>query len=111
MGFLRVKITFHASHHWEPALLKTPCGNTKGLWYKRLNNNTWKEQREICSVPYGKFKMCQVVKDDIPIFFIEAFRGRCNGNIDEQRGLFFIREVSLCYIDYVCISNTCMYVV
>lgn len=110
VGCLRVRTTFHAPHHWESALLKIPSGNTKGLWYKRLNNTTWKEQREICSVPYGKFKMCQVVKDDILVFFIEAFRGSCNGNRWTEERIF--HQVGfLCVASVVCASNDCIYVV
>lgn len=94
-------------HHWEAALLKIPGGNTKGLWNKRLNNNTWKEWREICSVPYGKFKMCQVVKDDIPIFFIEASRGRCNGNRWTE-GHIFHQVGFLCVALIVCVCIRCL---
>lgn len=99
-------------HHWEAALLKIPGGNTKGLWNKRLNKNTWKEQREICSVPYGKFKMCQVVKDDIPIFFIEASRGRCNGNRWTEGHIFHqVGFLCVALIVCVCVSDAWVYVV
>lgn len=109
VGFFRVRTKFHASHHWELALLKIPSGNTSGLWCERLNNNTWKEQREICSGAYGKFKMCQVVKDDIPVFFIEAFRSTCNGNRwTEER---IVHQVGfLCVTLMMCVYQITAYV-
>lgn len=90
VGFFRIRIKFHASCCWESALLRIPSGSTDGLWCERLNSNTGKGGREICSVAYGKFKICQVVKDDIPIFLLKLLEVHTM-EIDEQKNILFIR--------------------
>lgn len=49
-----------------------------------------KDRREICSVAYGKFKLRQVINDNIPPFFTEAFRAHVMER-DEQRSILFTR--------------------
>ena len=58
---------------------------------------------------YGKFKMCQVVKDDIPMFFIEAFRGTCNGNRLAEE--YIVHQVGfLCVALMMCAHQVTAYV-
>lgn len=62
-----------------------------------------KDRREICSVAYGKFKIRQVINDNIPPFFTEAFRGTCDGkrraeeHIIYQVGFFRVASIMCVY--------------